>query len=473
MVNNKLIQLFQTFETADFRRFREYLQSPFFNKREDLVELYAVLEALAPEFHPEKVTKEKIWKSFAPGRKLDNKELTYLLSFLFKHAENYLAVSLFEEDETTRGTFIMARHLETGLLKHYRSAHRQTVKQHLAKPVHDAEWHLKAWRLADAEVHHFYRSKSRKPNVAMEEAGTHLDAFYLDKKLEMGSEVLNLNQILQAGMDTRFIDELRGFLDNRDNREPSVRIRLLLLNVLLDPEDEASFQVLIKLLPQTPPLFSPDRVQGIFAHAQNFCIRRIKTGDLRYQETLLDIYKTSLASGVMYEEGYLNPWNFKNVVSIALKLSQFEWTQSFIQQQQQYLRPEFRENAIAYNLANLHFHQQEYKPALKSLMSVEFSDVFYALDTRRMMLMIYFEQEEEEAFLSLVSSFRTFLRRNKIISRQNKAAYKNFVDALARIFRARESGNTQRMKQLATKIQQTSPLVEGEWLLSKLSDLMG
>ena len=138
-----------------------------------------------------------------------------------------------------------------------------------------------------------------------------------------------------------------------------------------------------------------------------------------------------------------------------------------------YLRPEFRENAIAYNLANLHFHQQEYKPALKSLMSVEFSDVFYALDTRRMMLMIYFEQEEEEAFLSLVSSFRTFLRRNKIISRQNKAAYKNFVDALARIFRARESGNTQRMKQLATKIQQTSPLVEGEWLLSKLSDLMG
>lgn len=100
-------------------------------------------------------------------------------------------------------------------------------------------------------------------------------------------------------------------------------------------------------------------------------------------------------------------------------------------------------------------------------MKVEFSDVFYALDTRRMMLMIYFERRKTEALSSLVSAFKTFLRRNRVVSEANRLAYKNFVDWLNRIFQERSAGNTAPLREYAHEIKQARPIVESAWLIEK------
>lgn len=39
MKDSKLISLFSTFEKKEWRRFREFLESPYFNKRKDIVKL--------------------------------------------------------------------------------------------------------------------------------------------------------------------------------------------------------------------------------------------------------------------------------------------------------------------------------------------------------------------------------------------------------------------------------------------------
>lgn len=473
MKNAKLIQLLRTFKAKDFRRFREYLASPFFNKREDLRHFYAALEQFAPKFTPRDLSKEELWACYAPKRSLDEKELGYLLNFLLKHAENYLASEAFENDLAAKGTRVLAHCLNHGLDKHFRAVHHRCSKALSAAPYRDAEWQLKAWRLADAEVQRFYRSKSRRPDQTMGKAAVHLDAFYLDKKLEMTSETVNLHQIIQEEMDSDSVEGLLAFVKGRENLEASVQIRQLILNILKDHEDIGSFRALRARLPETPTIFPPDKVKGIFAYAQNFCIRRIKSGRPEYHEELFQIYRHSLQAKIMYEGEYLNPWNFKNVNSVALKLGEFDWAQGFMTEHGDHILPEFRESALAYNRANLHFHQKNYESALRTLMEVEFSDIFYALDTRRMMLMIYFERHDFDAFSSLASSFRIFLRRNQIISEKNRIAYKHFIDWAVRIYRERQVMDGKGLRQILKEIPETKPMVEGEWLMEKCREIVG
>lgn len=467
MHQTKLIQLLRTFQARDFRRFREYLASPFFNKRQDLIDFYAVLERSAPEFSSADVTKTAVWAQYTTKKPLNEKELTYLISFLFKHAENYIAMEALNADETTKGTHVLGHHMLKGLDKQYRAALQRTHSALQKEPYRDAIWHHKAWRLADVENQYFYFSKTRKSDQSMTRALKHLDAFYLDKKLEMSSEILNLNQILQKKLPTDFMQDLLLFLDKQPETEPTVLIRKLILNCLRDAEDANSFTELLKLLPSTPTLFPPDKVKGIFSYAQNFCIRRIKAGDLSYQSVLFQIYQESLRSEVMYENGILSPWSFKNVCSIALTLKEFEWTAGFIASHRERIAPQFRDSALAYNSGHLHYHQQAYQQALRSLMQVEFSDIFYALDTRRLMLKIYFERNDDDALTSLISSFKTFLRRNKVVSEQNRIAYKHFVDWLGRIFAALQKGDTEQLAQYHTTISTIQPIVEQEWLLKQ------
>lgn len=465
---SKLTDFLRTFQTRDFRRFREYLASPFFNKREDLQAFYQVVLDDAPGFYSELTTREAIWKRYAGTRPFDVKEMNYLSNFLLQHAENYVAMENYQNDPTSKGIPVLSHCLQNGLTKHFRSVYTRARKSLTSEPYRDADWHLKAWRLADAEMVRFYSTRLRQADTSINSVVEHLDTFYLAKKLELSSEILNLNQILSEKLDTAFTQELVTLVDQRKSNASIIEIRKLILNILGDPEDVESFYKLRELLPLARRIFWPGSVTGIFSYAQNFCIRRIRMGDKSFEGMLFKIYKESIEARVMFQDGKLSPWDFKNVCSIALKLREFTWVEEFIDRHGERIPEDFQTNAIAFNRGNLYFHQEKFRHALRSLNGVEFNDVFYALDTRRLMLMIYFKQGESEALFSLVSSFRTFLSRNRVISETNRKAYRNFVDWVNRIYRLSEWELRQQKGELREKLAGENLIIQKEWLLEAL-----
>lgn len=468
MKNTKLVEFLRTFKARDFRRFGEFLHSPFFNKRSDIQQFYEVIRKWAPSFDQDDLTREAVWKAYSGEEEVNEKELIYMMNFVLKLAENYVATEAFQQDTTSRGIRNLEYCLVNGLNKHFKSSFDRTQKSLQDEQFRDAEWHLKAWRLADADMQHFYLSRTRKVDDSIQKVVENLDAFYQDKKLELGGELLNLNQILQTEYDTGFIDDLQQTLSKQPKTKTSVNIRKLVLNILANPEETGPFYELRALLPQVGQYFPPEKAKGIFAYAQNYCIRKIRTGALEFELELFRIYQDSIRGGYMYENGFISPWDFKNVCSVALKLKEFEWTERFIHSHERRLKPEFRAAAIAYNSANLAYHQSQYDQALKALMRVEFTDIFYALDTRRMMLMIYFERNDSESLFSLIASFKTYLRRNRIIAETTRAAYKNFVDWVARIYRSRPT-KPARIAKMKSEIEAENQLTEREWLLKQLT----
>ncbi len=198
----------------------------------------------------------------------------------------------------------------------------------------------------------------------------------------------------------------------------------------------------------------------MYSYAINYCIRRVNQGAPEFLEELFKQYLKSLDAGTLMENGFLSPWAYKNIIGVGLRLKKFGWTEDFIRQYNEKLGPDFRANALHYNLAELYYYKKEHDQALTHLNKVEFSDIYYNLDTKKMMLKIYYELDEIDALLSLLASFKMFLKRTKLISASNKVAYLNFVQALTLLAR--------KEKRVIPTVQQMiaspEPLGDRAWL---------
>lgn len=468
MKGSKLIAVLQTFPARDFRMLGEFIRSPYFNKRQELIGFYELLKDHLEKVSAGLMDKSRLWELLYPQKPFDEKYFGYLMSFLQKLVEAYLGQQYYREESQMMGLHVLHACIDRNLDKHYKHVLKQVSRGLSEGEMQSGQYHYSQHYLAEMAAVHFHKKNLRTFDQNLQEAVDHLDHFYLTQKLKLSCELINRKQILSAPYDIRLVDELMNYLDLYPYDEiPAVAIYRQVLLILSDSENVSHFQRLKELMGKYRTHFPRIEFREISFYAQNYCIRKIKEGNSDFQKELFEIYRSSLETGILYDEkGWLSPWDYKNIVTLALRLGEFEWTAEFIPSHIEQLEPEFRETSLAYNLANLHYHNDHFDQALRSLFQVEFTDIFYSLDTRRMMLKIYFERGDTEALLSLIASFKIFLKRNKLISEGNRLAYLNFVDLAGRIYRTREK-SPENLATIRTEIGRTKPLMEETWLLHK------
>ncbi len=463
---SKLVALLRTFRVSELRRFEDFLESPYFNRSEGLLELFRVLKKTAPDFSAEKLDRYEVWDIAHPGKPATEQDIATEMNALLRQAEAFLGFEQYQNHESLRELHVLEAFERRPLEKNFRLQLKR-IHQKLDKETTQTEDHFwRRYQAAGIEVREMLNRQVRTYDANLQEMVDYLDDFYLISRLRLTCEVINRQSILSGKYDTRLTGGLLTYLHNYDHEKvPTMAAYYMVLRLLIGEAGADSFERLSQLLIHNATAFGDEAWRELFSYAQNYCIRQVRAGEAAYLEALHKLYRSALETGNILENGILSAWKYKNIASVGLRLSEFDWVEEFINKYKQNLPVDFRENAYSYNLADLHYHRGEYDKALRNLLRVEFTDVFYSLDTRKMMLMIYFEQGDTEPMLSLITSFRSFLRRNQLISEGNRAAYTNFVNLLHAIYRA--SLKLADAGKLQEQIAATQPLVEEAWLMEK------
>lgn len=465
MFGSKLLDILETLNKKEWKSLDTFLRSPYFNKNQDLVRLLDLLKTAGPVFKEEAVDRYWLWSKLYPDRASEDQEIRYLMSNMLRLVEQFLGQQVYEGHHLLNRQHILEACHRRNLKKHYRHYIRQMEKQHEAFPYRDEAFYHYQYQLEGVKTEYVHRHNPRSFDSSLQSTVNSLDDYYLIVKLRLTCELINRQNIVSATYDIRLVDELMGFIQESDlKRVPAMEIFYRILNLLTSSDPLPHFQRLKVLIRENLDRLPMLSWQHIFSYAQNFCIRKIKQGEQSFSDELFVLYQEGISTGILLDQEKLSPWKFKNIVSVGLSLEKFSWVENFVNEYEHRLPVEFRLTAMAYNRANIAFHQRAYSDALKTLGQVEFSDVFYALGTRKMMLMIYFERRDEEALLSLISSFRLFLKRNKLISEGNRGAYRNFIQWVQTLNRKRGLKVTEK-ERMAEEIKATQPLVEERWLL--------
>jgi hypothetical protein len=368
-------------------------------------------------------------------------------------------------------TFILETYNELRLSKHFTEPYLNAMNKLAQLPHRDSDFYYNSFRLNAHQNAFLENKKERDDEKNLIETINSLDSFYLINKLRYCAATLHYKHFLSVKDETILLpDILQHLKENPPVQSPVINIFYHVILTLIEPEDEAHFVGLKELLSGHGSLMEISTQLEVFDYALNYCIRKINKGKVSYQKEILALYKYALEFNLIYDKGILSPWDYKNIVTIGLRDQEYKWTEAFIENYKDKLPKADQENAYTFNRARYFFAVKRYDKVLQLLQSVEYSDIFYLLDSKTTLMKTYFELGEYHPLQSLKESFRILLRRKKVISDQNRANYENFVRFAMKLYRADVKSKIQ-LSTLKKEIEATGNVADRGWILEKLYEL--
>jgi len=472
MQSSKLIEVLRTLSPKQLRKLEDFIASPFFNKNEDAVKLFAAIRKHEPSFTHKNLEKETLYKIAFPKEKFDEKKLGYLMSDIQKLIDRFVAYGKFIEHPVQHDYYLLNGLIDLNLEKHFNKAMKDAQQVQKENPCREADYFYNEFLLESVNNVFFDKQRKHVHDESLQKAIDNLDLYYLAQKLKYSCELFNRKNIVAAKYELRLLDEILVYVKGRDfGNAPAIAIYYEILMALRESENETHFKKLKELLDSHSGKFPLLEARDMYAYAQNYCIKQINSGNQEYLQELFGLYRTTLDRKIVFDGKYISPWTYKNIAGVAMRVEEYEWVEKFIHEYKEHVSPELRENAFAFNLASFYFNKGKFDKALELLRNVEFTDIVYSLDSKAMLLRIYYELKETDPLWSLLEAFQVYLRRNKLVSENQKVIYQNlihFVKEASRICK----GDKEAAMKLKEKIEKTKQIAYLQWLKKKTDELM-
>ena len=474
MLSDKLISLLQTFSKYELNRFRKFLQSPYFNDQDDLVKLFEVINKVLRSYPGQVGALEKsaLWKLLYPTRKFDDAHLRRLSSDLNQMALRFMVEEARKQDALTEALELQRILEKPELQKHLSGVERQ-IRKHLESTPGQSTWYyLSQFRL----YWNIYNRASKVVATSdfMEKlipADQSLEYFYVVQKLKFYVAWLIFRGFRSTQQELSLIPGFWEYTEQaRFGDVPLISIYRNIILCLTEPDEELHFSNLIINLEKFSKNLTKEDLRECYYIAQNYCAFKISQGKMEYYREVFEIFRRVISNGLLLEDEQLSEGVYKNIITASLGVGEYGWAEKFIEDYSIYLPSNIRENARIFNLSYLYFHQKKYHKVIELLRNVEYSDIVYALGAKQMLLRTYYESNEHLAMDSLIDSFRIYLRRNKLISKNLKQEYNNFLNFLKRLI-SRSPENRQSLAVLKTRISATQYVNSKKWLLDKITEL--
>ena len=119
MLNNRLIQIIQTFSRKEMTRFYDFAQSPYFNKHTDVRQLLAYLNKCYPKFTAKNCEKERLFQQIFPEKAFHQAQLALVFTYSFRLLERFLIQEQFQQDSDLGKVFLLQQLRQRGQYSHY------------------------------------------------------------------------------------------------------------------------------------------------------------------------------------------------------------------------------------------------------------------------------------------------------------------------------------------------------------------
>jgi len=471
MNKTKLIQILQTLSNKELKSFGKFASSSFFNVNQQVIHLFNILKPFHSEYNEKEISKKIVFEKLFNGINFDEPKLRYVMTDLTKLLEDFLSYQEYNKQPIGKKHFLLKTLNDRNLDKYFKQHLEEAYKIQQNNPHRDVPYYYNEVILNEEAYAYTSLKDNRAIDSSLQNLVDNIDIHYLSRKLKYACEMINRQNVLSVNYDLKFLEKTVEFLKQYSYEDvPSIAIYFQILLTLQERDNESHYKKLKKLLGLHINKFPKQELRGIYAFAQNYCIRKINTGDTDYLKELFENYKILLEKEIIFEGRYLAQFDFKNIVTVALRLGEFNWVEAFIHKYSANLHLEFKKNAINYNLANLYYATKDYSKALKLLLSVEFTDVYYHLDSKALLLKTYYELEEIEPLLSLIDTFKVYLSRNKMISPYQQTIYNNLIKFVKKLTKIKY-GSKKPVQEVKSEIESVKQIADLTWLKTKVAEL--
>jgi len=461
MESSKLIELLKTFTKTEIKLLADFLNSPYFNKSKEVISFFNYLKRFAPHFPLKRIERETVYKALYGDRTYNEFHLNRVMSNLLKQAERFIGQQKYESTKGVASYYVLSSFIDRDLNKHFEYNFKCSQEKLEQSPQRNADYYYQKYLFADTISQQFFKKKIRQYDHSLQDTSDYFDIYFLSKKLIYTCEMINRNKIISTAYKPQFLEEVQQLLTKFPLESvPIIHIYYNILLMLIEKDGTSHFQELKRLLEQYESYFLPDEKREMFGLALNYSIRRLNLGHQQFLEESFNLCRYGIKKGLLNDQNYLSPWGYKNVIKLGLMLNEYEWVKRFIETQTNELAPNFQQNALHFNLADLYYATKDFDQAVHHLNQVEYSDIYINIDSKKLLMKIYYESNEHDALYSALAAFKQFISRNKILSNKVKLQFKNYIYCLNLLLKI----ETKSLEECKKFLESEEPIAERNWL---------
>ncbi len=477
MQKTKLIQLLKTLSVEEFRRFKKFIQSPYYNSNPKLLALYNYLSRYHPSFEAPRLTKEHAFHKVFSNESFSAAKFHKLTFHMVQIAEEYL-IHLEHQDLRKRRKILTKIYGKRNLYPLFEKETKKLLSELSSNNYRDQEYFADNYQLYFDYYFHPLTQKHTLEDNALTALMEGIDMQFLLAKYRIGSEMKNRERILSRKYQIRFLKAIEkesqtGYPTNN----PVFDLYRLLFNLYDAKKQDEIFEMLKPLLLQSFNNIRQIDQSFLLTQMINHAARRINAGEATYYKEALDLYKMALAHQLVLENQQIEAPVFGNIVLLGCHAKEFEWTNSFIKEYQAFLNEDIREDTIMLNTGLLYFHQKDFEQAYQLFSNHAFSLAFQPKSRSNLIRTLYelFQKDPTlfDLLISKIDAFDKHLKRNQLISLDTKEAYLNQLILLKKMATGlnQQKDRQKLAKSLLRNVNNKKMVIGRKWLIEKVHQI--
>ena len=476
MQSTRLIKFLKTLSNTEIRQFREFINSPAFNKNKNITGLFEILYKHYPEFDSAELKEDKLFELIFNSEKFEYFKIKNLISDLFALGKEFLAFNFYRKDNYAKEKYMLQelriRNLDSAFEQTYKNAYRSLENT----KVKDENYFLHKMNL-QFEIMSYYSPK--KPNVNFHYMQERLDLFVNYSAifmLKIYNIMLHENNQNNYNFDMKMFDNVMAYLkENKIIDNPTLEIYYYVL-LMETTKDEKYFYELKKLINKYREELNEVDNYMVYLHLDGYCATAYndfsRTDFLKEQFLLAVEYPVSDTTG----SGKILYPDFLNQVKKAVRVNEFDWAEDYIERFKNRLTEE-KENTLNFCYGYISYKKGELDKALDCFSRTNFSNFIIKIQVKILLLQLYIDKEYYDQALLMIDTFRHYLSRERSILGSIKISSMEFLKITSDLIKIKSSFAEKDMDYKIAGIKKEVSNMSNNrfgiklWLLEKVSEL--
>ncbi|HMS65119.1 MAG TPA: hypothetical protein PKD83_07685 [Ignavibacteria bacterium] len=490
MLKSSLLEIIRTFSKQELIKFEDFVRSPYFNKKENVVKLFLAIKKHAPDFTSNDLEKEKAWVKVFPDQKYNYGIMKNLIHDLGKLSESFLSEEVYNKYEVRKSidyfSAIFFRGIPNIFLNKLESAEKSLNKIYETgnyKSVSDYYETQRELNELKANFLHYNNYKEKKKTELTLLSEYQIFGF-LVRFMKLFHKIMVNNIDVNHPIDKNIVFLFLKELDENNSLNilleyaktfspknyPVLKCYTSMYKALISNENTEYYYKFKNDLSEYSGSFSNEEVKEIYTCLLT-CLTNLKVTTADFYTEYFSVIQLGFKNKVMLNsDGTITFQGFLSIVNVSCGANETEFAEDFINNYKSKLPPDMREDVYNYSMAQLNFTKKNYTESLEFLIRIQNEPYFLKFSIKNMQLSIYYELNDRISFDYAMDSFKHFIRKNKLENESRVITLAKYCDYIKMLFKLREKSDDYELSILKKDIEENK-VTNKRWLFEKVADL--
>ncbi len=471
----KSVRLLLSLSQKECTKFKDYLKSPFFNKKNST--LLKLFKQIIKDFkidkkgYCEKKLMQQIYGAF------NKRKFDFDLQKLREHFEYFVAFQHIKNDSAKCNQLVLEDYLDRDGGSFFESKYNQIKKQLTEKPADIYQYQQLFFieELFDSYIKLYKDNRVNDSNLqAVSDA---IDQDFLLKKMCFTVLMHNRQNIAKTTYDFGLTAPVLTYLKDKENeKDPLTNLFYYAYEIQTGNDKKSAYKKLNAALQKKDLNINNEMATALFMILHNN-YKHLAGSKQQLDHQVFDLYQIMIGKNYIQINGKLSSSLFKNLVSIGLELDKYDYVEQLIDEYKNKLLPEeYAEQVFAYSKAKLLIYQNKPHKARELISTIKFGDAIYKFDLKCLYIMLYYDLKEFTLLEAQFSRFDVALapKRPPFISPVNTIAYRQFILFTKKLYRLSINAVAaeQAIEDLNAALEQTIQIGCKNWLKMRVKALL-